>query len=167
MALSTRVSMDLAATLTSALDLTSPSAPLTYKRDLIWGSGTGASQADKVWSDQRTLTASSTEDLDLAGGSLTDALGGSLTFARVRALLIYAASGNTNNVVVGGDSNALLFGGAAAHTVTVRPGGLFFLAAPDSTGYVVTASTGDILQVANSGAGTSVTYDIIVIGASA
>jgi hypothetical protein len=28
----------------------------------------------------------------------------------------------------------------------------------------VTAGTGDILQVANSGAGTSVTYDIIVIG---
>jgi len=31
----------------------------------------------------------------------------------------------------------------------------------------VVAATGDILRVANSGAGTSVNYDIIVIGASA
>lgn len=167
MALSTRLSLDLAATLTSSLDLQTTSATLPFKRDLIWGSGTGANLADKVWADNRTLTASSTEDLDLAGGSLTDALGAALTFARVRMLIVYAAIANTNNVVVGGDANAVPFFGAATHTVTVRPGGLLVLAAPDTTGYAVTAGTGDIIQVANSGAGTSVTYDIVVIGGSA
>jgi len=31
----------------------------------------------------------------------------------------------------------------------------------------VTASTGDILEIANGGGGTSVTYDIVIVGASA
>lgn len=166
MPLSTRFSLDLAATLTSSLDLQSSQATLPFKRDLIWGSGTAANQADKVWSDSRTLAASATEDLDLAGGSLTDALGGALTFARVRMLVVYAATANTNNVVVGGDANAVPLFGAATQTAPVHPGGLLVLAAPDTTGYAVTAGTGDIVQVANSGAGTSVTYDIVIIGTS-
>ena len=34
------------------------------------------------------------------------------------------------------------------------------------TGVTVTAGTGDIIQVVNSAGGTSITYDIIVIGTS-
>ena len=37
----------------------------------------------------------------------------------------------------------------------------------DSAGYAVTATTADLLHVANSSSGTSVTYDVIVIGTSA
>lgn len=166
MALNTRVLLDLSSELTAAFDLASGSVPLSLKRQFNWPSGTGANQADRIFHDQRTLAASGTEDLDLAG-SLTDAFGATITFARVRGLIVYAAAANTNNVVVGGDTNALLIGGAAAHTITVRPGGLFTLFAPDATGYAVTAGTGDILQVANSGSGTPITYDVVVIGASA
>ena len=36
-----------------------------------------------------------------------------------------------------------------------------------TTGATVTASTGDILLVANSSSGSSVTYDIVIIGTSA
>jgi hypothetical protein len=38
--------------------------------------------------------------------------------------------------------------------------------APDVTGYVVTGATGDIFQVANSGAGTTVTYNVVIMGSS-
>jgi hypothetical protein len=72
----------------------------------------------------------------------------------------------------------VLAGGAAANgwatafgdptdKVKIKPGGTLALLAPGATAYPVTPATGDLLQVANSGAGTSVTYDIIVIGASA
>lgn len=166
MPLNTRALIDLSSELTTALDLASGSVPLRLQRQYNWPSGTAADQADRIFHDQRTIAASGTDDLDLAG-SLTDPFGAALTFADVRLIFIAAALANTNNVIVGGDANALLFGGAAAHTVTVRPGGMFLLAARDATAYAVTAGTGDILQVANSGAGTSATYDVVVIGASA
>jgi hypothetical protein len=167
MALSTRLSLDLAATLTSALDLATASVPLAYRRDYVWASGTGASQADKQWNDQRTIAASSTDSLDLAG-SLTDPFGATLTFARIKGVLVYAATANTNNVnVTRPASNGAPLFLAAGDGIPVRPGGLFLWMAPDSTGVAVTGGTGDLLDIVNSGAGTSVTYDIVVIGASA
>lgn len=165
MALNTKALFDLSAELTSALDLASGTVPLSYKRQFLMPTGTGAGQADLIWHDQRTLTASSTEDLDLAGGSLTNAFGTALTFVKVRGLIVYAATANTNNVVIGGDANSVPFLGAAANTKPIQPGGLYVDFAP--AGYTVTAATGDIIQVANGGAGTSVTYDIIVLGTSA
>lgn len=165
MALTTRIGIDLSSELTAALDLATGTVPLKLSHQYIWPDGTTADKADRIFHDQRTIAASTTEDLDLAG-VLVDPFGATITFADVRLILIRAALANTNNVIVGGDANALLFGGAAAHTVTVRPGGIFLLAARDATAYAVTAGTGDILQVANSGAGTSVVYDVVVIGAS-
>ena len=102
-------------------------------------------------------------------GVLVDVFGATVTFARIRAIAVSAAASNTNNVVVGGaaSNQFATWAGAATHTVTVRPGGLFCVANTDATGYAVTAGTGDLLRIANSGAGTSVVYDIILIGASA
>ena len=152
----------------NAIDFTTGIAPLARTYQLLYSTGTGAGAADRIFHDQRTLTASSSEDLDLAG-VLTDVFGATVTFARIRALIIAAASGNTNNVVVGNaTSNGFVtWVGGATHTVTVRPGGFLALGATDATSYAVTAATGDLLHIANSGAGTSVTYDVILIGASA
>jgi len=154
----------------SAIDFTTGQAPIARTYQLLYGTGTGAGLADRVWHDQRTIAASGTDDLDLAG-VLVDVFGATVTFARIRAMVVAAASGNTNNVIVGNatTNGFITWVGAAAHTVTVRPGGFLCLAngLTDATGYAVTAGTGDILRIANSGAGTSVTYDIILFGASA
>lgn len=127
--------------------------------------GVGLNQAQKVFTDQRTLTASSSEDLDL-NGVLTDCFGAALAFTEIKALLIKAAASNVNNVLVGGAATNQFVTpfGAATHTITVRPGGLLLLVAPDATGYAVTPSTGDLLKIANSGAGSSVVYDIALLG---
>lgn len=134
---------------------------------LLYGiaNGTSGDQANMIWSSTRTLTASSTENIDLAG-SLTDNFGTSITFTKIKGILVKAASGNTNNVLVGGAaSNAFVnWVGDATDIVVVRPGGMFMTYANDSTGFAVTASTGDILKVTNSSSGTPVTYDIIIIG---
>ena len=45
--------------------------------------------------------------------------------------------------------------------------GKFIWVAPDATGIAVTASTGDLITVTNSSSGTAVTYDVVIIGASA
>jgi hypothetical protein len=170
MPLSSRLSIAASAIQTTALDLGTAQAQLSksYTVDLI--NGTAAGQVDRIFHDTRTLAASATEDLDLAG-VLVDALGGTLTFARVKGFVVSAAAANTNNVIVGGASATQFASwvGAGTHTVTVRPGATLALmaGAADAIGYVTAAGSTDLLKIANSAAGTSVTYDIVVLGCSA
>lgn len=170
MSLTTTARLKLAATQSEVPDLGSRSRTATVEMALTLADGTGAGQADLMFADTRTLTASSSEDLDLAG-VLTDAFGSALTFARIKALAIKAAAGNTNTVVFSrpaANGLATLFS-AASDAVILRPGAMLILAcsSADATGYAVTAGTGDLVTVTNGGAGTSVTYDVVIIGASA
>ena len=137
--------------------------------DVQLADGTAVGQADLVFSDQRQLAASTSEDLDLAG-VLLDGFGTALTFVRVKALYVAAAAANTNDVVIGGASGnqwATLLN--TTGTVTLRPGAsmMFTAGVGDATGWAVTAGTGDLLQVENSAGGSTVDYDIVIIGASA
>lgn len=171
MTLSTNIRVSVAAKQSSTLDLGSSDANISKNITVNLGSGTAAGQADRMYSKTNTLTASANVDLDLAGG-VTDANGATITFAKVKTLLVKAADGNTNNVIVGGAPSNGWVGpfGAATHTVTVRPGETKLLACcgeGDLNGYAVTAGTGDLLRIANSGAGTSVSYDIVIVGTSA
>jgi hypothetical protein len=154
-------------TISNIVGLATTTSTFSLANSQGWTSGTGAQQADRLYTATRTIAASGTDPLDLAG-VLTDGIGTTITFARVKAMYIAASGGNTNNVIVGGGTNPFVnWVGAGTHTVTVRPGGLLLLTAPDATAYVVTPATGDILQLANSGAGTTVTYTIAIYGSSA
>lgn len=166
MAFDARLLVGLTATYTSALDLTTASAPVNYQRQFTLSEGAGLNAANKIWSDNRTIAASGTDDLDVAG-VLTDPFGASITLARIKGIFVFASSANSNNVVVGAGTNPIttIMGGTTP-TIIVRPGGMLALWAPDATAYTVTAATADILRIANSGAGTSVNYDIVLIGAS-
>lgn len=167
MALTTKFVTQVTSTLTDALDLSTVTDPLAYTQRTTLTSGTAANQADMLWHDRRTLAASATEDLDLAG-VLVNGLGDTQTFARVKGFLVFAAAANTNNVqVTRPAANGVPLFIAAGDGVNVRPGGTLLIIAPDATGYAVTAATGDLLTFTNSGAGTTVTYDVVIIGASA
>lgn len=166
MALTTRISMGIDAELTKALDLSTPEDHMILNSVYAWPTGTGAGQADLLWHDQRTLAASATEDLDLAA-VLSDAFGTVLTFARIKMIIVKAAVANTNNVnVTRPAANGVPIFLAAGDGVPVLPGGAYWWIAPTATAIAVTAGTGDLLTITNSAAGTSVTYDIVLIGAS-
>lgn len=166
MPLQAQINLSLIAALTSALDVGEASYAPNYGANFPFADGSGANQASQIFSDARTLTASATENLDLAGG-LVNALGATVTLAKLKALVIKADAANANDVVVGpAATNGLVTPfNAAADRVKVKPGGLLVLVAPDANGYAVTAGTGDQIFVGNGGAGTSVTYTIILIGA--
>ena len=152
---------------TSPLDLATAAAPLDYMARIRLLSGTGAGAADMAWHDQRTVAASGNEDLDLAG-VLTGPLGGTLTFARIKGLIFKAADANVNNVqVTRPAANGVPWLLAAGDGIALAPGEVFAWLSPTATGKAVTAGTADLINVANSGAGTGVTYDVIIIGASA
>lgn len=170
MALTSKLALSVSADLTKTLDLADGRVPLAKIYQAVLSSGTGVGQADLVFHDQRTLSASATENLDLSG-VLADAFGTTLAFAKVKAIIFVAASTNTNNVLIGGDVTNTFFPmfGAEADSLILRPGATFalFCGAGDSAGYAVTAATADLLKVANSAGGTSVVYDVIIIGTSA
>lgn len=164
------VDLNITASITGAYAATRDLANVVQNLKVNTGygltTGTTAGKADLVFTDTRTLTASSSENLDLAG-TLTDVFGTTLTFVEVVAIYVKAAAGNTNNVVVGGAASngfATPFGDAS-DTVKVAPGGVFLLT--NDAGFGVTAGTGDILKIANGGGSTSVTYDIVIVGRSA
>ena len=152
---------------TESLDLSNPKewfANTVYQIT----DGTDADQMDLIWHDQRTLAASTPEDLDLSG-SLVDAFGTTMAFADVRFMMIKASASNTNDVWVGGTGTNAFFSFLGANTdyVIVKPGGTLFLYSPSDPSYAVTAATADLLKIENSSSGTSVTYDIYIGGASA
>ena len=137
--LSGNVSVSVALDLVSSLDLRSVTDPIRYGANFSFTNGTGANQANEAFADTRTLAASGTEDLDLAGG--------------------------LNNVqVTRPASNGLVAFMAASDGIALTPGACFALIAPDANGIAVTAGTGDLLTITNSAGTTGVTYDIVIVG---
>lgn len=169
MALSSTLAVAAFTELSQAAGLGTSRVPAGLSRSVTLGSGTGAGKADKVYQARRTIAASGSEDLDLAG-VLLDAFGSPITFVKIKGLFVAAAAGNTNNVVLGNaTSNAWATLLNATGTVTLRPGAAlgFIAGTAEAAAYSVTASTGDVLKVANSAGGSSVSYDICIVGASA
>jgi hypothetical protein len=164
---STSIAVNVSSSHIKALDLGDATFPISASQVVNLTNGTGAGQADLVFTDTRTLSASGTENLDLAG-SLTDAYGTTMTFARIKGLIVFAASGNTNDVqITRPASNGVPIFLAAGDGLPVRPGGIFAWACSDATGIAVTAGTGDLLTVTNSAGTTGVTYTVVIFGASA
>lgn len=160
-----RINLSVDMTLATALDVGSATYPLALGANYAFTSGTGANQANELFVDTRTIAASGSEDLDLAG-VLTNAFGASLVFDKIKALIVTAAATNTNDVLVGGaaSAQASAFFGDVTDVVKVKPGGTVAFIAPDATGYDITATSADLLKIANSGAGTGVTYTITIVG---
>lgn len=164
MSLESALKVIFQATQTRALDLASGESALRREISIAFADGVGVNQANLLFHDQRTLAASATEDLDLAG-ALTDVYGQTVSFARIKAVIVVAASGNTNNVnVTRPASNGVPLFLAASDGIAVLPGGVFLWAAPSAAGVAVTGGTGDLLTLTNSAAGSSVTYDIYILG---
>ncbi len=147
-------------------DLSTLEQKFAVTKKVSFANGAGLNQANKVFSDTRSLSASSSEDLDL-NGTLTDGFGATFSPTKIKALMISAAAANTNDVVVGGAaSNGFVsMFGSATDKVKIPPGGLLLLTAPTANGFALTAATADLLKIANGGSGSSVTFDIVVIGA--
>lgn len=165
--LKTTVTAQIEATFKNVLDLGTPTDAFLKKTKIELSNGTGANSADLMFHDQRTIAASSNEDLDLAG-SLAGPFGASQVFVELRAILISAAAANTNNVrVTRPASNGVPLFLAASDGIDVPPGGVFLWSCPADGKVAVTAGTGDLINIANSSSGTSVTYDVVIIGSSA
>lgn len=148
-------------------DLGGPEYNPTIEKILTFASGTGANQADIVWADTRSVAASSSEDLDLAG-VLADAFGATVAAAELVAILVTADAANVNNVVVGDATSPIPLFGGTNPTFAVKPGGFFFVAAPNAAGLLtVGAGSTDDLKITNSSSGSAVVYTIAILARTA
>lgn len=129
--------------------------------------GTGNEQATHIWADERTLANGADDSLDLAGG-LTDVYGATLTFTKIKAILIDIDSpdgtkflkvgpNNTSNAFVGpwGANAANVYETVYQTMYKVHP----------FAGWTVAATTGDLLIISNTSTGSvSCTYRIVLVG---
>ena len=169
MALVTKIAASISTKLTTSPDLSAQRTDSLLDIILNLANGTGAGQADRAYVDSFSIAASGNSDIDLVSSIVGPDGVTPASMARVKALMIVADATNTNNIVVGAAaSNPWVGFLGATHTLTLRPGAgeLMWAGSADATGYVTVATTGDLLRLANSGAGTAVTGKIIVIGAS-
>jgi hypothetical protein len=144
-------------------DLDSAVITLADRSQLAVPSGTGSGQADLQWSDTRTVGTGG-ETLDL--NALTDSLGRTINFVKIKALLIVADPANSSTIVVGNAASNQFQGpfDAATDTVALPAGGILMLAAP-AAGWASTNGASDKLKVV--GGAASQIYSIWILGTSA
>lgn len=161
MSLTSELRIKLSASQTKTYDKASPRFSPVLEKIISLSSGVAADMADLLYVDDFSIAASSTGNYDL-NASLTDALGTSIVAVELVGIVVFADSTNTNNVLVGGaGSNPVPFLADTTDKVPVKPGGAFVLVAPNAAGIcTITASTGDILGMANSSSGSAVTGTI-------
>lgn len=129
-------------------------------------SGTTADKADLVYYNRRTVASSGSPDTFDLSGSLTDPFGDACVFAEVTGIFIWNRD-SSNTLTLGGGSNAFeTWVAASGDAVKIGPDGFFALYNPAAAAFAVTADTGDIMRVVTSG-GTSVAYDVMIVGRSA
>ena len=167
----------------NALDLTTPVDRVTIGGGTSGSSamsaiqfavinGTGSSQADLWFHDERSVTTGNNDNLDLAGVLINPITGAVLTFVEIRLILIRIISPDgTKSLRIGpqGVANAWQgpWGGTGAtvydtvHDIFLRwnryDGGLVT---------AVTAGSADLLVISNQ-SGVTVVYDVWIIGTSA
>jgi len=118
--------------------------------------GTGANQAQIVWSDSRIAPANDEDSINLLAA--TDDRG-TCSFTSVKAIYV-KNTGASEILWTGGEwqSGPLPQNGAS---LKIRPGGAMFLAAPDAQGWLTPG--GSSFRIDNETA-TNGSYDIVLIG---
>jgi hypothetical protein len=168
MPVTAEVRLSVSGSHSNALDLGTAALPFSLSATASLLSGVLAGMVDRVFTDTRTLIASATEDLDLAG-VLVDAFGAVITMAKLKGLIIKAAAANTNNVNLSrpaGATGVPLFL-AVGDGIAIPPGYAFAWFGSGLAGIPVTPGTGDLITLTNGAGGTPVSYDVVILGTSA
>jgi hypothetical protein len=159
------VSVRLRNTLNSVTGLATASVPVDVLDEIIYTSGTGATQSDKVYSVQYSIAGSATQSIDLAG-VLFDALGVAFAPAKIKTIYVKHVSGlNTLRIERPAANGAILFGAASGALAVLSAGGRFLWDDP-AVGFVVTAGTGDLISLVNTAATNTIIVNVVIVGTS-
>ena len=142
-----------------------PSSVINQPVNQAYAFGTGTGQADLLHSVEVTIAPSGTETFDLDAGTLTDIFGNLLTFVNVKMIRVqHAADSAASSVNLAGDFMTTNFG--ASFSKPLVPGAISF-DSQNTTGYAVTATTGDAIDILNNDGSNSAIVTVDIIGTSA
>ena len=146
----------------AAADITQPGDPIAINRLQSWSNGVSSNQADLMFRATKSVAAAPL-NIDLAGIE-KDQFGTTLTFVRVRELVIVNKSTNAADVLeLSGNFFATQVLGGTSPKLKLGPSGILVLRNP-LDGYGVAAGTNDIITV-DPGAKT-ISFEIIILGNS-
>ena len=152
-----KCSVSASEALVSELATGTLSSTLSYA--LSFANGTGANAINQWWTDTRTLAVST--PVTLTASALTDGLGRTVAFTKIRLLMV--KNNGTANLIVGGATAPVPIFSDVSDKIPVRPGGCLIIVAPDASGIGVTATTADGLKL-DPGA-TACPVEILILGA--
>jgi len=160
-----KVTLDEAAS--DQVGLTPVSGKVSRAPAWTWPSGSGAGQADRIYTAAITIPPGEETLLNLGDGSLTDMFGAAIVFTTVRALYLTNGATNDGPILMGGGATNGWPGPLLSSNdgLTVRPGGAAVCIAPDLQGFVVSAGLTDVLRLVNNGTVPG-TAELILIGTS-
>lgn len=135
------------------------------------GTGATSGNCDLVWHDERTLATLSTDNLDLAGSLTNPMTGATLTFNRIKLIIIALDAPATGVFLrvgpgVTGANNPWIgpWAQVASNYITVYNWTIMY---NDTDGWgTITGGSADVLSIYNSTA-LSIVYRVLVAGASA
>jgi len=164
MPLRTEISASISGVLSRTLDQGPQSFKFLTSASHVLADGTGNGQANAMFSDTRTLAGAANEELDLAG-VLVDPHGATLTFTKIKAIIIKASVDNPDKITIGGSASNAFLGpfGNSSDVIDLLPGNAIQITNVNA-GWTVTAGTADKLKILNADADDPAVYEIILIG---
>lgn len=125
--------------------------------------GSGLNQVSKLYADVLSTIQSVNTDIDLNPGP-TGAFA-AVPFTTLKGIIVFADEDNPGNIIVGNVSNGIVGPfGAATHSQSVSPGGVYMNINPTAAGWSVSAGTTDILRIASAATAGDYESHIILIG---
>lgn len=142
--------------------LSDPELGVTNSYSIPYTFGTGASQANKVYSMQLTITSGSTTTLDLDAGTMLDPYGDANVFGTIKAIRIYhkSVTSGSSGISIAGDWMTTHFG--ASTSVPLKDGEIWHMQYVE--GLAVTATSADQIAITETGSAASATVIVDIIG---
>lgn len=162
MDLTAQILLQIAAVETTTADLSSTVTTTNINQSLSLATGTGANQAQIVWSDSRTIDIAADDILDMS--SLADARG-TVVFSAVKLIYIRNTGAAPINWIGNMDWDTGPQKLPDASSYEIPPGGVYLATNPSASGWAVGASAEYLtLQNTEPTETLSATYDILLIG---
>lgn len=147
---------------TDALTYGVPSNELSISENDTMSTGTSANQSDLRYHISTTRATGGTDTYDVYG-TLTDVFGDTLSMAVVTAVFVKNNTSSTGaDLTLGGTLDIF---SDASDIMVLEPEGIIFWYSPVD-GAAVSAGTTDSLTLTNA-SGTTISYDLVIIGRSA
>lgn len=161
-----KINMVLTDTTASILDTRTGALALTGPTTSAIADGTGANQAQDLFTQTAALADAGAVSLDFSGGALTNPFGTTISWSALKLLFIENTSVESSLEVTGNLWDDI--SGGTTETLTIAPRSFYWQTMMDAGGQAIVAGTGDTITLTHASDGSlSLTYKVVALGETA